>query len=225
MADIFREIEDGIRQDRLNKVWRLIRWPLLALVVVIIGAVVAYVVIRDVTEERRLEQGAQFAAALEVFQAGEPAEAAKLFQALADESDEPGYVTFSALRAAQAHVAAGDSGAAVSVYDTLAGDGSIDPLYRDLAILLAADQLIDTAPVEEISQRLAPLLSGGNVWRPMAQETMALAALKAGRTDDAREMFQALASGEAVPPGIAERAVRLLSSLGGEAAPSGQGTD
>lgn len=215
MADIFREIEDGLRQDRLQKLWRRGRWPLFVVIAAIVGAVIAYVVIRDVTESRRLEQGTRYAAALEVFQAGQPAEAAALFDSLADEAGDPGYVIFARLRAAQALVAAGDTAGAVATYDRIAGDGSVEPLYRDLATLLAADRLVDTASIEEISQRLAPLLAGETIWKPMAQETMALAALKAGRVDDARALFHALTTEAGVPPGVGERAAKLLASLGG----------
>ena len=215
MADIYREIEEGLRHDRLQKVWRRLRWPLLAALLAIIGAVVAYVVVRDLAEERQLEQGAQYAMALETFQSGNPSSAVELFSSLADDADEPGYVIFSRLRAAQASVAAGDTQGAVNIYDRMAGDGGIDPLYRDLATLLAADRLVDTASLEEINQRLAPLLTTENPWRPLAQEIVALTALRVGRPEEARALFLELSTGAGVPPGVRARSEQLLSSLGG----------
>lgn len=215
MADIYREIEEGLRHDRLQKLWRRARWPLLAALVAIIGAVVAYVVVRDLAVERRFEQGAQYAVALDAFQNGDTTGAAAKFSALAVEAEEPGYVIFSRLRAAQASVAAGDTQGAVDIYDRLAGDGSVEPLYRDLATLLAADRLVDTASREEINQRLAPILATENPWRPLAQEIVALTALRLGQNDEASALFLELSSAPGVPPGVRARSEQLLSSLGG----------
>ena len=78
---------------------------------------------------------------------------------------------------------AGDITGAVQIYDLLAGDSRVDPLYRDLGALLAAQRLVDRANVSEINQRLAPLLAGHSPWRPLAAELSAIAEMRAGNTD------------------------------------------
>ena len=101
MADIFREVDEDIRQARYEKLWKRYRWWLLGLVLALIGAVAAYVIIDERNESLRREEGLRFAAALSELEAGRPREAAGQFKALADDTDS-GYLALARLRAAVA---------------------------------------------------------------------------------------------------------------------------
>jgi len=213
VADIFHDIEDGLRQDRLKKLWRRSRWPILGLVLAIVAAVVAFVLVRDATETRQLEQASKFFSAIETLERGDKITAGDMFTSLADSAEDKGYATFSRLRSAQSYVANGDIQSAVAIYDGIAGNGSIDPLYRDLSVYLAADLLIDSASFKEVNQRLSSIMIDSNVWKPMAQETLGIAAYKAGQTDKAKEIFLSLSKEQTVPPGVKDRAIKLLATL------------
>ena len=215
MADIFHDIEEGLRQDRLKKLWRKFRWPLIGLILLIVGAVVALVLVKDVTETRKLEQAERFSNALEIYSTGDSKAAAKAFSSLAFEAEDPGYLVFSSFRSAQAHIESDKINKAISIFDDLAGNAEVLPLYRELAVFFAADLLLDTVTYEEINQRLAPIMLSESVWRPMAQEVVALAALKSGNVDRARELFQELTLDALSPPGIKERAKKFLANIGG----------
>lgn len=221
MADIFREVDEDLRQERYQKLWRRFRYWIIGAVCVILGAAVAYVILTSMAESRRQEEAARYATALEQLEAGKTREAADSFAALAADAGS-GYVALSQLRAAAALAEGGDIAGAVAIYDQLAGDGRVDPLYRELAVLLAADRLVDTAPVDEINQRLAPLLGGDSPWRPLAAELSGVAALRAGRIEAARDTFAALADDPQTPAGVRARAAELVTSLGGAGSADGQ---
>ncbi len=214
MADIFREVDEDIRQERYEKLWKRYRWWLLGLVIALIGAVAAYVIIDKRNDSLRREEGLRFAAALSELEAGRPKEAAAQFKALAEDTDS-GYLALARLRAADALAAAGDRTAAVALYDELSRDSQANLRYRELSGLLAAEHLLDSAPPQEVMQRLAPLVSGNGPWRSLAVELTALAQIKAGRTDAARQMFAELSQDLTAPSGVRARAQELLASLGG----------
>ncbi len=221
MADIFREVDEDIRHARYHKLWRRYRWWLLGIVVALIVAVAAFVIIKEQNERVRRDEGIQFAAALGELEAGRPKSAAVAFKALADNTDS-GYLALARLRAADALAEAGDMTGAVAIYDELAADGRAGLLYRELAALLAAERLLDRASTEELMQRLAPLVSGSGPWRPMAAELTALAHMRAGSRDAAREIFADLRDDRGAPNGVRSRAEELLASLGGPLEPAGE---
>ena len=134
---------------------------------------------------------------------------------LAAES-ESGYAALARLGEADARARRGDITGAVLTYDLLAGDSSIDPLYRDLGALLAAQRLVDRAPVAEVNQRLASLLAGHSPWRPLAAELSAIAEMRAGNEEAARALFAELVSDPAAPLGLRQRAAEMLTNLGGD---------
>lgn len=214
MADIFREVDEDIRQERYLKLWRRWRYWLLGVAVVALGAAVAYVVIDDARESARQAEGRQFAAALDALDAGRASEAADRFAALAAESGT-GYAALARIAEADARARRGDVTGAVDAYDRMARDDRVPALYRDLAALLAAQRSLDRAPVAEIDQRLAPLVIGASPWRPLAAELSGIAALRAGDEGTARAVFAALAGDQAAPLGQRRRAAELLASLGG----------
>ena len=214
MADIFREVDEDLRHERYLKLWRRGRYWLLGVGVAALGGAVAYVLIADAQESARQAEGRHFAAATAAAEAGRGAEAVERLAVLADESDS-GYAALARLAEADARARRGDIVNAVAAYDAMAGDGRLDPLYRDLAALLAAQRLVDRATVAEINQRLAPLLAGHSPWRPLAAELSAIAELRAGNDAAARSLFTELVRDQAAPLGQRRRAAELLESLGG----------
>ena len=213
MSDIFREIDEEVRRDRLFRLWHRY-WKIGAgVLVVILGGVVAYVILEQGAEARRQAEGAQFLAAIDDLEMGLATDSATAFAGLAAEGSE-GYAALAGLRQAQALFAAGDRAGAVAVYEALSAESRVDPIYRELAALLAAQLRLDIAPRAEIEQRLAALAQEGRPWRYLARELMALAALKAGDRGAAREGYAALAEEVGVSPGLRSRATEMLTLLG-----------
>ncbi|MDE0051292.1 MAG: hypothetical protein OXO52_16005 [Rhodospirillales bacterium] len=215
MADIFREVDEDLRHERYLKLWRRWRYWLLGVGVAALGAAVAYVMLADAQESARKAEGQQFAAAMAEIQAGRGAEAANRLAMLAADA-ETGYAALARLGEADARARRGDITGAIQVYDLLAGDSRIDPLYRDLGALLAAQRSVDRASVSEVNQRLAPLLAGNSPWRPLAAEISAIAEMRAGNVEASRALFAELVGDPAAPLGQRQRAAELLVSLGGD---------
>jgi len=215
VADIFREVDEDLRHERYLKLWRRWRYWLLGVGVALLGGAVAYVMLADAQESAREAEGRQFAAAVAGIEAGRSGEAADLLAALAADS-ETGYAALARLSEADARAGRGDISGAIFVYDQMAADSRLDPLYRDLGALLAAQRLVDRASAEEVNQRLAPLLTGQSPWRPLATELSAVAEMRAGNEEAARGLFAELVSDPAAPLGQRQRAAELLLSLGGD---------
>lgn len=224
MADIFREVDEDIRQERYLKLWRRWRYWLLGVAAVALGGAVAYVVIDDARESARQAEGRHFAAALDALDAGRDSEAADRFAALAAEAST-GYAALARIAEADARARRGDVAGAVAAYDLMARDGRVPALYRDLAALLAAQRSIDRTPAAEIDQRLAPLVVGASPWRPLAAELSGIAALRAGDEGTARAVFAALVGDQAAPISQRQRAAELLTSLGGSLEDAQAGDD
>ena len=215
MADIFREVDEDLRHERYLKLWRRWRYWLLGVGVAALGGAVAYVMLADAQESAREAEGRQFAAAVAGIEAGRSGEAAELLAALAADS-ETGYAALARLAEADARAGRGDISGAIFVYDQIATDSRLDPLYRDLGALLAAQRLVDRASAAEVNQRLAPLLTGQSPWQPLATELSAVAEMRAGNEEAARRLFAQLVSDPGAPLGQRQRAAELLLSLGGD---------
>ena len=215
MADIFREVDEDLRHERYLKLWRRWRYWLLGVGVLALGGAVAYVMLADAKESAREAEGRQFAVAMAGIEAGRGSEAVEQLAMLAADSGT-GYAALARLREGDARARRGDITGAILVYDLIAADSRLDPLYRDLGVLLAAQRLVDRAPVSEVNQRLAPLIAGQSPWRPLATELAAIAEMRAGNEETARALLAELVSDPGAPFGQRQRAAELLLSLGGD---------
>lgn len=214
MTDFFREVQEDLQRDRLLKLWKRFRWPLLGLIVAIVAAVIVIVVLRGASDARNEKDGGRYAEASKLLSDGKDGEALKAFDALATEATG-GYAALARLREADIKAKSGDVDGAVAALDALAKDSRVDRVYRDLAALVAAERLIDKAPLEDIMSRLSHLLAPDSGWRWLAAELKGIAEIKAGKTEEARATFTDLAENNATAAGVRFRAAELLSGLGG----------
>ncbi len=215
MSDIFREVDEDLRQERYAKLWsRFGRYVIGAVVLIVVVAAVV-IAWQNVVEGQRQAEGERFAKALEMARGGATEQAATAFNRLAEDSGS-GYRALARLQAAAALVKAGNTNEAVAVYDELAMDGAVDRILRDLGALLAAMHRFDVADNAEMQQRLGPLVLDSNAWRYSAREMQALVLHRSGDVTQARTQLEALVDDPAAPNGIRSRAAELLGVIGGE---------
>ncbi len=140
------------------------------------------------------------------------AEAAQLFAGVAGSGPE-GYRTLARLREAALRAAANDP-AALTIWDQIGSDSAADPVLRDLAALLWAQNQVDHGDPASVEAHLAGIVAPGNPWRPLGQETQALLALRTGQDARARDLFKQLNGDANAPQGVRARTGALLSRMG-----------
>lgn len=212
MTDIFREVEEDLRRDRALQLWRRYGKFLIAAVVLVIVGTAVGVGWREYQQRQQLHYSAQFAAAMDLVRGERLAEATSALAALGREAG-PGYATLARFKEATLKTQAGDAAGAVAVYESLAGDRSIDPLYAGLARLYAVLHRIDEGDPDALASELQPLLAPDNPWRYSARELSALLALRKGDAEAARNDLATLTDDPGAPPGIRSRAAEMLRAL------------
>lgn len=215
MGDIFREIDEELRHDRFDKLWRKYGRYLIGAAVAVVLAVAAVKGWQQYRTSERLADGARFAAAKANLRDGKTADAEALMAALARDSGTS-YGTLARFHEAALKADAGDAATAVRIYDALAADSGIGDPLRELAVILSALHALDApaADVAVLPGRLQPLIRAGGPWRHSALEILALLAQEAGDTDKAREHYRRIADDPEAPQNIRGRAAQMLAILG-----------
>jgi hypothetical protein len=213
--EFIREVDEELRRDQLAKLWRRYGAVVVAVAVLVVAATAAKVGWDQWRQRLMAAEALRFAAAEQALGAGQDAEAAELFAALAAEGDT-GYAALARLREAEARLALEDETAAVAALERLAGDGGADdPILRDLGALLAVQREVDQGDPGELARRLEPLAAGDSPWRHRARELQALVAIRAGELERARGILTELGREVGVPPTQRRRSEELLQAIGG----------
>ena len=207
-----REVDEELRREQLLKLWEQYGTYVLAAVLAIVVGIGGYKYYEHRRAEAAEAAGARLALAEQELTHNKKAEAQRTLEEIAA-SGPVGYATLARLRLAAAAREAGKTAEAVSAYEAIAKESGIDPMIADYAQLQAALLALDGASWTEMQNRLNGLTQDSNAWRFSARELLALAAQKAGKTEDARVEYQHLLSDRGTPPGIAERARVMLAML------------
>lgn len=211
MSDIFREVDEDVRKERMMLLWK--RYGVLVvgaavLLVVLFGGWKAYESWRD--SERR-EAANSYAAALARVE-GDPVAALRALESQATPGED-GYALLAALQAARLRASAGDLQGAVADWEAIRDSGDLPRVYRDMAGLFIVQHRFQDADAEQLEADLAPLLDPASPVRPAALELSALLALREGDQATARSRFAELTDDPATPLAMRQRATRLLDTL------------
>jgi hypothetical protein len=212
VSDIFQEVDEELRHDKWLQLWKQYQNHIIGLAVLIVVATSAVTYWRYYDQQQREAEGLRYTLALDDARAGKPAEAADALNALAG-SAHAGRAVVARFEAAALRARAGDQAAAIAAYDAIAKDGSVDPVYRDLATVLWGLHALDTIDPQVVIERLAPLTGHDNPWHATAIEMTAIVHLKAGDRAGAKADYQKIADDLTAPRGARARAAQMVASL------------
>jgi hypothetical protein len=210
VADIFQEVDEEVRRERLKKLWQRYGNLIIAACVLIVAGVGAWRGYQYWQTKKAGETGIAYEQAMSLAQSGKHEQADAAFAKIAD-SGTAGYRVLARLREA-AELAQTDKKAAVNSYDALAADKGAGQVIDDLAAVRAGLLLVDTASYPDMRARLEPLTASDRTFRHTARELLALSAWKAGDIASARKWTDMIMTDPATPPGTRSRA-QILSEL------------
>jgi hypothetical protein len=216
VSDIFREVEEDVRKERLEKLWKAYGDYVIALLALIIVGIAGYELWQRYEDSQRAKASSAFVAAEHI---ANPVQAAATFAALS-KTAPGGYGALSRLAEANVLAIGGKPDQAIALYKNIAaGDsGPVGATARIRAAWLVAD----TAPRADLESLLAPVNTDSSAWRQMAREILAYSDYKAGKVKDAAGEFDALVADPDTPGALKNRARAFAAFLhGGGAADYG----
>jgi len=210
--DLLRQVEEELRRERLEKIWKQYGTYILAAAALIVVGVGGY----KLWESRRIaaaqDAGVRYEDALALINEKKDGSAEKEFERLASDG-VGGYRALAQLQLAGLLAKEGKKAEALAAYDALAASSNADSFLRGFASLQAAGLRIGEADFTDIENRLTPLMADGSPWRYSARELLGVAAYKAGKTAEARMILTPLFVDQQTPQTISERAQIVMAEI------------
>ena len=207
MSDIFREVEEDVRRERFEKLWKAYGHYAIAALVLLFAGLAGWQLWSRHDAQERARVADQFMAAQRITN---PQAQASAMLDLARTAPK-GYASVARLAEAGAMFASGQQGNAIALYKEIAA-GDNGPV-GSVARLRAAWGLSETASRKELADLLAPLNQAGNAWRENAQEILAYADYRAMDTKSALAKYTALSVDAEAPDALRARAKAMATFL------------
>jgi hypothetical protein len=202
MSELLREIEEDIRAERMHNLWNKFGKVMIRVSIAVILGTAIGVVWKNYRESQAMDHTSQLLASVDKMSTGDYKGAIAAFDAI--DNNNSIYADMALLQKGQAQEAQGDHEGAAKTYQTLAARGS-DNAFVAMGKLLAAKET--DAPLSVNND--APLAS-------LQNEMRGWQLLKAGKKDEAVQVFTALRDNDLAPRTQRVRALMALSVLAPE---------
>jgi hypothetical protein len=210
LSDIFQEVEEDVRRERYEQLWKKYGNYMIAAAAVLVLAVAGYQAwVRYDLAQRQLISD-RYRAASQAVEAGNAAKAGTDFATLAKDAPA-GYATLAKFHLAGTYLAEGKRDQAVALLRELTT--SSDAVISSTARLRLAWTIADASPKTEVVTLLQPLTAADNPWRFAAGEVLAYVDLKDGARAQALAEYQKLAQDNAAPANLRQRATGISEFL------------
>ncbi|PHR69201.1 hypothetical protein, partial [Henriciella sp.] len=209
MADIFDEVEEGLRQDRAARLWK--KYGVFAYIAaaLLIGGVALNEYMQSQRAQNLEEQGAAFESADEALSEQNFEQAGDEFAALAQSDNEIAPLAANYLAAARL---AGNADRAAAV-DALEMAANAETPIGKLSLMKAAYLKAGETSRAEMETYLGSLMDEESEFGALALELVASMAVQEGDVEYARQVFNELRFLANVPQGVQQRARIALDAL------------
>lgn len=208
---IFREVDEELRRDRLRTGWRRYGPYLIAAAVAVVLVVAANEGWTWWQKSNAARSSDQFYTALDLEDGGDLAGAQKALDGVIAQGSAA-YPVLARFKQAGLLARQGKADEALAAFDALATSQS-NPRLRGLALLLAANLLVDKGDLAGVKSRIQGLLAPDDPLRNAARETIGLAQYKAGDLNGARDSFEAVMNDPQAPGEARGRMQLYISQL------------
>ncbi|WP_299814559.1 tetratricopeptide repeat protein [uncultured Roseibium sp.] len=210
MSDIFREVDEDIRQEKYRRLWDRFGFWLIGVAVLIVVGTGGYRGWLYWQENQSQTAGDKFFEAVQMSEAGDFEGAAALYGEL--DSAIGGYPALAKFRRATDLANAGQTDEALAEFDALSNESSLSDALKDVAALRAGYLVVDTQDYASVADRVERLTGDTGPFRAAARELLALSAWKNGDIETAREWITALEEDPETPADL-NRRVALLADV------------
>jgi len=212
LSDIFREVDEEVRQERAKELWKKYGTYAIGLAALIVISVGGYKGWQYYSLQQLEKAGSDYLKNMALIDSGKDTEALDAFKSLSKKGSS-GFYLLAKFQEAGLLAKTGKDDEAIAIYDALADNSALEDSLRDLASLRAGLLLSNTASLKEVKARIGGLTKADNPWRHTALEIFAVTAFRTGDLVKAGEIFQELESDSSTPNAMRARATAMLSII------------
>ncbi len=210
MTDIFEEVDQSLREDKLGNFWKRWQFAVYGVVAVVVVGVGVFEFMRWQRDQEIDRSAKVYDAAYAAMEKQDLAAARTEFLSLANDKTGFGALSGHMLAGLEKQLTNDSATIEKALADAAAKDTGI---LAELATLKLAYTKADSAPITELESILKPLLAKKGYSSALARELVAAKALSDGDVERARDEFETLELEIEAPDAMKQRVRQALLTL------------
>ncbi len=183
MADIFDEVSEELKQDRLVQIWKKNSKYIISIFLIIVVLIISFQLFLNWSEKKLEVSSQQFFNALEKLEEKKYEESFKIFLKSSTEENE-GYRVLSLFGLAETNYKKGNINEMSLNYKNIYEDNNIDIYYRDLSRILSVMK-DNISTFDKQINILKPILNSPSKLQLLAAELEIMLYVRSGNVNDA----------------------------------------
>lgn len=205
-----KEVNEEVQNDNLKALWDKYGLFVILFVFLAVFAAVSFDKIKDWRDSQFQSKTESYLTALQ--NAGDPEKSLAALEKIAN-GDYGKYSELARIQIANILFENGRDEEAVKIVEAIVSNDELSPNIKNPATLKLVTYKFDTASRSEIENLLLPIAQSDNSWAPLAQEMLAMTAIRDGDIEQARAYYEQLLQNSNISANLKSRVEDMLSSL------------
>lgn len=205
-----REVDEDVKNDNFKELWKKYGAYIVAFVVIAVTAAVCFDRIKLWKIQQNQLKTENYMAAAQLKE--NPQETLAALQKISTDEDNI-FADFAKLQIANVLLTQEKNDEALATLQALADDKNADRAVRDVALIKLASYKVDTISKAELEQLLQPVLTENTSWAPLANDLLAMAAIKEGDIETAKEIYGKILKTKDLPEEFKNKIQDMLTSI------------
>jgi len=211
VSDIFREIDEDLRQDKLKALWKKYRVNIITIIITPIVVLSAFKIYQNWEKNYIEKSGGLLSEAIEYVNITDFDSASATIQELKDISRKE-YLQYATIIEAAIAVKSNDNNKAIELYEEYIQDSN-NSLLKDFSLIKIAYLKIDSSSSEEIKDLITPILVDDSSLYGIGLELMGYSYYRNGNYDESFKQFELILSNRYNSPSLLNRANTMYELL------------
>lgn len=210
LTDAFiNEVSEEVKNDNFKELWNRYGLAIIAIVVIAVCGAVSFERIKN----WRLQHNQMTTEAyMDSARKQDPEAMIAALQKI-NQNDHGIYGDFARLQIANLLLEQQKNDEGLAMLDGLSKDTQVNSEVRQIALIKYATYKVDSMSKQELTDLLKPVLDANNSWTPLANDLLAMAAIREGDLQTARDIYSKMLTVKDLPDSFKSKVQEMMSSL------------
>lgn len=210
LTDAFiNEVSEEVKNDNFKALWNRYGLAIIAVVVIAVCGAVSFERIKSWRQQHNQIATETY---MDSARKQDPEAMMAALQKI-NQNDHGIYGDFARLQIANLLIDQQKEDEGLAMLESLSKDTQVNSEVRQIALIKYATYKVDTMSKQELSDLLKPVLAAENSWTPLANDLLAMAAIREGDWQTARDIYSKLLTVKDLPESFKSKIQEMLSSL------------
>ena len=212
LTDAFiQEVDEDVKNDNLKVLWNRYGLLIIAFVVLAVSAAISFDQIKSWKIAQNQRHTEEYMAAAQ-FQPSNPEGTIAALQQVS-QKNQGIFSDFARLQIANVLLNQEKTEEALAALEGIVNDKQVNSEVKHIALIKLATYKLDTMDKASFEQLLQPLVAENTSWTPIAQDLLAMSAIKNGDITTARTIYENILKIDDLPESFKIKVQDMLSSI------------